>query len=82
MVTEDRIIVLKSLIKQLKKEIDNMATVIEKVQELAAAISVATDEISADLQILKDQLAAAGTPEEVQEILQPILDRLTALGQT
>ena len=66
---------------KLKRKVNKMGTVLEKVQELALAIGVATDEIAADLQKLKDQLAGAGTPEEVEAILQPIIDRLTALGQ-
>jgi hypothetical protein len=65
----------------IKRKVHKMATVLEKVQELALAISVAADEIAADLQRLKDQLVGAGTPEEVEAILQPIIDRLTALGQ-
>lgn len=58
-----------------------MASVLETVQALADALTAGINEVAADLQALKDQLAGAGTPEEVEAILQPIVDRLNALGQ-
>ena len=64
-----------------QKRMDKMATTIEAVQQFAAQIDAATTELANDLQALKDQLAGAGTPEEVQAILQPVLDRLNNLGQ-
>ncbi len=64
-----------------KIRMDKMGTTIEEVQQFAAQIDAATTEIANDLQALKDQLAGAGTPEEVQAILQPVLDRLNNLGQ-
>lgn len=67
--------------QKIIRKVKQMATVLEKVQEYADSINLATDEIAADLLALKEQLAGAGTPEEVQAILQPVLDRLNALGQ-
>ncbi len=58
-----------------------MSIITQKLEEMAAALQLAADEIAADLQALKDLLANAGTPEEVEAILQPIVDRLNALGQ-
>lgn len=57
-----------------------MASVLETVQALATALDTATNEVANDILALKAQLAQAGTPEEVEAILQPILDKLTALG--
>ena len=58
-----------------------MATILETVTALAASLTLGIDEIANDIQALKDALAGAGTPEEVEAILQPIIDRLNALGQ-
>ncbi|MCC7159732.1 MAG: hypothetical protein IT281_09355 [Ignavibacteria bacterium] len=58
-----------------------MSNITQKLEEIAAGLTAAADEITADLIALKDQLANAGTPEEVEQILQPIVDRLNTLGQ-
>ena len=54
---------------------------LDEVQAYAAQIDAATNEIAADLQALKDQLAAAGslTPES-KAVLDSVVARLTDLG--
>lgn len=78
---DDRVTILKSDINELKKGLNKMGTTLEKVQEIAAKLSLGVEEIAKDIQTLKEQLAGAGTPEEVEAILQPIIDRLNLLGQ-
>jgi len=75
------LIKVKLQIPSIKKRIKQMSIITQKLEEMAAALQLAADEIAADLQALKDLLANAGTPEEVEAILQPIVDRLNALGQ-
>jgi len=75
-----RLIYLKFQTLFIKRKVNKMGPVLDKVQELANALDVATTEVANDLQALKDQLAQAGTPQEVEAILQPIVDKLTALG--
>ena len=78
---EDKIVLIKSDLKKLKEGITTMATVLETITELAASLTLGIDEVATDIQALKDALAGAGTPEEVEAILQPIVDRLIVLGQ-
>ena len=59
-----------------------MPTVIEEVQSYADNIDTETNNIASRLAGLRGQLAGAGTPEQVDTILAPVLARLKAVGTT
>lgn len=61
---------------------EHMMSQLDEVQAYAARIDAATNEIAADLQILKDALAAAGSlTDESKATLESVIGRLEGLGQ-
>lgn len=70
----------RPILQQITGKVTDMAGVIETVQQFADAIDAAATDIAGDIQNLQDQLAAAGTPEEVQALLQPVLDKLNNIS--
>lgn len=73
-----RIIHNQSIIIRKAKQ---MASVLEELQNFAASINLALDNIEADLNQLKQIVEEGGTPEQVIAALQPILDRVTAMKE-
>jgi hypothetical protein len=57
-----------------------MPTVREAVEALAAEFDAATTAVANKLISLEGQLAGASTPEAVDAVLRPVLDRLKVLG--
>jgi hypothetical protein len=58
-----------------------MPTVEEKVNALRIEFDTATDAVATVLTGLRDQLVGASTPEAVDAILRPVIDRLHVLGE-
>lgn len=57
-----------------------MSAVGDAVKAYADRVDAAANDISGDIDALKAQLAAAATVEEVSSILQPVTEKLEALG--
>lgn len=61
---------------------EKIMTQLDEVQAYAARIDAATNELAADLQVLKDALLAAGNlTDESKVVLESVIGRLEGLGQ-
>ena len=70
---------IKHYFNLFKKGVNEMATVAEALQQFADAMDSGLNELATDIQALKDLIAEGGTVEQVNEKLQPILDKINAL---
>jgi butyrate kinase len=77
--TENKLYLIKSILKLIKKEAKKMSAVGDAVQAFANQINEGLDEIATDIQDLQDLVAAGGTIEEVNAKLQPLLDKANAI---
>lgn len=72
------------LLKGLKAQGRNIMSAADDIKILVTDLNAATNEVAARIQVLTDQLAAGGTPQELADIkaaLAAEIARLKALGQ-